>query len=128
MSSEQRQMIDKIEFIDSNKEIIKANILNKIQYKDDINTVVLILVLFLISENDITEEFKSLNKLVDDNKEDNISTAELSDILGIINNFINKVYAGTKEEAKILSKLKEYNSVLDFIYDKHPKTLKKALV
>ena len=128
MSSEQKQMIDKINFINTNKEIIKTNILNKIPYKDDINTVVLILVLFLISENDISDELESLNQLIEENKSKDNHPAELSDILGIISIFINKVYAGTNEETKIVSKLKEYNSVLEFVSEKHPKTLKKALI
>ena len=123
MSSE-----EKIEFIDNNKEIIKANMMNKIEYKNGLDSVVLILCIFLINENDIenTDEYESLNHLINSNNIGSTST-ELSDIIGILKMFINKAYSGTEYERKLLKKLDEYNIISNCNKNNIHKTLKKAL-
>ena len=106
-------MFYKIKFIDENKEIIKENILDKIEYKNCQATLLLILVKYLLEATEyVCEEYKSLKKFINITPSKNTPT-NLEDIFGIIKIFINKVCPGTKEEEKILNKLQHYDNIIN---------------
>lgn len=116
-------MLNKIKFVDENKEKIRENILVQIEYEDNKKTLVSILVKYLLDDTEyICKEYNSLKKFIDVTPSNDTPT-ELIDIMGIIKIFINKVCPGTTEEEMILNKLKKYDNIINF----ENKTLTKAL-
>lgn len=106
-------MFYKIKFIDENKEIIKENILNKIEYNDTQISLLLILVKYLLEDTEyICKEYILIKNFCDENNIKN-SPAELVDILGIIKVFVNKVYLGTQEQEILLKKLQLYDNIIN---------------
>lgn len=106
-------MFYKIKFIDENKEIIKENILNKIEYNDTQISLLLVLVKYLLEDTEyICKEYISIKNFCDENNIQNTPT-ELADILGIIKVFVNKVYFGTQDHEKLLKKLQLYDNIIN---------------
>lgn len=127
MNEREIMMFEKIKFINDNKEVIKNNILERINYKNTNTTVLSVLFILLVNENDLnsTDEFKGLITMCE-TKYKNI-VVQLTDIFGIIKSYIKKIYSGTLEEIQFIDKITEYDKFIKIIENEEIKTYKKAV-
>lgn len=113
--NEDQIRIEKIKFIDENKEILKNNLLTSIIINNENITIIHLLMSILLSEVKLnkmveTEILKGFlkNKIII-YKEENA----LYDIFGTMKLFIMRIYNQTEEGRLIMDCLNKYNELLD---------------
>lgn len=114
MSEKELTMLDKMLFINENKEVLKDNILTRI----DSDSVALLLFNMLIDNKrkNLTSEYQKLSNFI---SESNIKSSSnitcVYDIMGIIKTYVGKAYSGEKKFNIIIKRLNECEkSFLDY--------------
>ena len=114
-------------YIYENKETIKLNLLTKVNYKNKKDTILFIVISFLLNDDYYNEEYKALKKITDKQEHTYIDNGAIYDILGNIKYFISKAYGGDNNEFVMLERIDEYNKILNDYFENNVKTLEKAI-
>lgn len=122
-------MLEKIKFINDNKELIKNDLLVKLKYKNKSENLLHILILFLLNPNDLEDcaEYKVMNKYLENKIAIHVESSSLNDIIGTINYFINKVYGGNMIGIEIINRININTKIVIDLENKHTKTMVKAI-
>lgn len=120
MNSKEAIMLDKMLFINKNKEVLKDNILSRI---DNSNIAFLLLGMLLSNKEKKEElEYNKILKFIND-KDNSIvrESTNIYDIIGVIKTYVCKIYNGKEELDKIMSRLTECENVFNRYQEKNQK-------
>lgn len=117
MNSKEAIMLDKMLFINKSKEVLKDNILSRI----DNSNIAFLLLGMLLSNKEKKEELE-YNKILK-YKDNSIvrESTNIYDIIGVIKTYVCKIYNGKEELDKIMSRLTECENVFNRYQEKNQK-------
>lgn len=121
MNSKELVMLDKMLFINKNKEILKDNILCRI----DNSNIAFLLLNMLLSNKDKKEEIeyeRILDFISDKDNSEYEKNTNIYDIIGVIKTYVCKIYSGRKEFDLIISRLTECENVFNRYQEMHQKS------
>lgn len=106
----EQTMISKIQFLEKYKEYLTTNMYNHVTYQNKNYTVLMLLFLILMSEQDLQniEYYEILLSILIDEEKYNESKTNIIDVL---KNFVRKIYTGTTKEREYIDKLCEYQQI-----------------
>lgn len=130
MSKLELEMLDKINFINKNKGIIKSSMMNKIEHNNETDSVIYIIILLLMDPKSLEdcEEFIILDDLIKDSQVDYELEGDLFDIFGTIRFFINKIYCGNIKGIKIMDRINEYKDMIFYLDTQKNNVMKKIIM